>query len=918
MSADPLVGRDHDSGVIFDMLDRLPARGGALVVRGDAGIGKSALLAQASALAGGSGMQVLRATGVQSEANLSFAGLHRLLRPLLPHIDPLPPHQREALMAAFGMIDGAAPDRFRIALAALDVLGDAATRSPVVLIAEDAQWLDAPTADVLAFVGRRLESDPIVLLAAMRDGYENSPLGGGLPELHLDPLADGFARALLNRHFPDLASTVHERVLDEAGGNPLALLELPLALESRGPEWELLPTHLPLTARLEHAFASRAAELPSPTRTLLRIAAVDDGDVLAEIMSAAEIVDGVAPTFEALVPAVEAQLIDVDGTSVRFRHPLVRSAIHQAASVAERHTAHAALAVVLADNPDRRVWHRAAATIGEDPVVASELEQAAGRAQRRGAGALAVAAFERATAFTAEPAQRGALLLRAAALARELGRNETVMRLLREADSLELGSRDRARSMWLEESFHRGAAGDPSRVHALVETAERMIADGDTDLALNLLTAAALKCFRADPGERARAEVVLAAERAGVNRTDPRLLFIQGSAATIERGSDVIEGLPSDTSDVDPDALYLLGAAAYAVGAMDRAASLLARSVARLREQGRLGLLPQVLVAQAWSAIQQADWNVAIPAAEEAGRLARETGQPLWEAGAAANTAVVAALRGQPGVETLAAKAEAVALPAGSTATLAAVQFARGLLALGQGDHVTAYEHLRRLFEPGDPAHHLLSRCCAIGDLAEAAAHSGKRDEGLAFMGELEPLARQTPSPWFHVALLYARPILGAEADAESLFRDALATDLTRWPLYRARLQLAFGEWLRRRRRMAESRAPLRAARDAFDALGMDDWGQRARQELRASGESSRQRTPDARDELTAQELQIAQLAAGGLSNREIGQRLYLSHRTVESHLYRVFPKLGVTSRAQLSAALEFSDPTDASPEPPA
>lgn len=890
--------------MIARLLEGLPERGAALVVRGHAGIGKSALLAQASSLATDRGMLVMSATGVQSEANLPFAGLHQLLRPVLAHADHLPPLQRNAVMAAFGMTDAAAPDLFLIALAALELLSEAAADSPVVLIVEDAQWLDRSTADALAFIGRRVESDPIILLAAIREGYQSSL--GGLSELHVEGLADRAARELLEAHYPELATAVRERVLDEAAGNPLALLELPLALRFR--VWDedaSLPTPLPLTSRLEETFASRAAELPSAAQSVLRIAAFDERGVLAEVMRAAEIADGVTPSVEALVPAVDAQLIVFDGSALRFRHPLVRSAIQEAASVAECHAAHAALAEVLAYDPDRRVWHRAAATVGPDSAVSTELEEAAARAERRGAFALAVNAFERAAAFTAEPARRAALLLRAAALARELGRSELLIRLLREADSPELGSHDRALSMWLADAFHQGAAGDPARVHALVETAGQLIVGGDTDLALNLLLAAAFRCFWAEPGEQARHEVIAATDRSGVSPDDPRLLLIQAYAAPIERGSVVIDRLASPVADVGPDGSYLLGTAAQAVGAFDLSSSLLGTAVARLREQGRLGVLAQVLVSHAWAAIQLADWSVAIPAAEEAARLAAETGQPLWEAAAQSTTAMIAALRGeQRAVEDLTAKAESVALPAGATAVLAAVQLARGWSALGQGRHADGYDELRRLFEPGDPANHHMMRCWAFGDLAEAAAHSAHHDEARAIMRQLELLARQTPSPWFHVGLLYARPLLAAEGDAEPLFRDALATDMARWPLYRARLLLAFGEWLRRQRRIADSRAPLRTARDAFDALGVGPWGERARHELRASGESSRRRTPDTRDELTPQELQIAQMAAAGLSNREIGQRLYLSHRTVESHLYRLYPKLGVTSRTQLSDVL--------------
>jgi DNA-binding CsgD family transcriptional regulator/acid stress-induced BolA-like protein IbaG/YrbA len=656
---------------------------------------------------------------------------------------------------------------------------------------------------------------------------------------------------------------------------------------------------------LEHAFASRAAELPSATRTLLHIAAVDDAGVLSEVLSAAEIVGGAGETVQALIPALEAQLVEVEGSTVRFRHPLIRSAIRQAASVYELQAVHAALAEVLASDPDRRVWHQAAAASGVDPAVASHLEEAAERAQRRGATALAVAAFERSAALTAERDRRGALLLRAAEAASELGRSDVVTRLARQADSLELGSHDRARSMWLGEVFAQGVAGEPTRTHALVQTAERMMADGAADLTLNLLLAAAFRCYWVDPGEQSRREVLAAADRAGDSSEDPRLILIQAYAAPVERASVVIDRVRSVMPEAEADASHLLGTAAQAVGAFDLSSSLLARSVERLREQGRLGVLAQVLVSQAWAAISLADWGAAAPAAAEAARLAGETGQPLWEAGAKATLAAVAAFRGeQATVEKLAAEAERVALPGAATAILAAVQLARGWAALGLGRQADAYDELRRLFNPADPAYHHILRFWAIGDLAEAAAHSGRREQACEVVRQLEPMARKTPSPLLHLGLAYAGPLLAAEGEAEPLFQAALATDMTGWPLYWARLQLAWGEWLRRQRRMAESRGPLRAARDAFDALGVVPWSERARQELRASGESSRMRTPDTRDELTPHELQIAQMAAAGLSNREIGQRLYLSHRTVETHLYHLFPKLGVTSRAHLREAL--------------
>jgi ATP/maltotriose-dependent transcriptional regulator MalT len=360
----------------------------------------------------------------------------------------------------------------------------------------------------------------------------------------------------------------------------------------------------------------------------------------------------------------------------------------------------------------------------------------------------------------------------------------------------------------------------------------------------------------------------------------------------------------------DPEAMHLLGAAALLVGAFDLAAGFLAASAEGLRAQGRLGHLARVLFLWATAAVHLADLDAAIPTADEARRLALETGEPLWAAGALAVQAMLAALHGEFEVaEALAAEAERLSRPIGASFVLAAIQLARGLAALGNGRHEEAYGHLRRVFDPTDPAAIHSVRFQAIRDLAEAAVHSGYRAEARELLAELELLGEQTPSPSLHVSLRLARPLLAEDADAEALFLAGLDADLHRWPFDRARLQLAYGTWLRRQRRIAESRAPLRAARQTFDALGLIPWGERARQELRASGERSHRQAPEARDQLTPQELQIAQMAAAGLSNREIGQRLYLSHRTVGSHLYRIFPKLGITARSGLRDALSGKVP---------
>jgi DNA-binding CsgD family transcriptional regulator/tetratricopeptide (TPR) repeat protein len=789
-------------------------------------------------------------------------------------------------------------------------VSEAAARTPVVALVEDAHWLDRPTADVLAFVARRVESDPVVVLAAIRDGYASSLLTAGLAELHLDRLAERPALELLDARFPDLPPAVRARVAAEADGNPLALLELPAARGTRLRGGRAaLADRLPQTERLEKAFAARAAELPRATRTLLLIAAADDESALAQVLGAAAMVLGADPAVSDLVPAIDARLIEVAAREVRFRHPLVRSALYQAASVAERHAAHAALASVLSDDPSRRVWHRAAAATGTNASIAAELQEAARLAKRRGGSMTAGLAFERAAALTPDAARRGLLLLSAAEAVSELGDTELVVRLLAEAGSCPLAAYDRSRAMWLEDAFTEVPAGDSARVHTLVETARQMADEKHPRLALNLLMAAAFRCYCADLGPPAASEVLAAADQAGAAADDPLLLLlIQASAAPISRGAIVGGHLTRLPPAEDPEAAYQLGIVAHRVGDFHLARSLLVAASARLREQGRLRMLAVVLATQAWAAIMSADFAEARPAAEEAGRLSAETVQPLWQAAAWTAQAALAALRGEETVvEDMAARVGQAMPPVGASEPFSHIQYARGLLALGQGRHADAYAHLRRLHEPGGSANDQRSLAGAIGDLAEAAVYSGHRDDAFTVAEQLKPLIEQTPSAWYHVSMRYAEALLAEDKDAEAGYAEALSRDLSRWPLVRARLQLAFGQWLRRQRRITESRAPLRSARDAFDVLGTTPWGDRARRELRASGETSRHRAPGTIDQLTPQELQIAQLAAKGLSNRDIGDRLYLSHRTVESHLYRVFPKLGITSRAQLGNALAHS-----------
>ncbi|HZZ54195.1 MAG TPA: AAA family ATPase [Trebonia sp.] len=903
----PLLGRAAEIALLVSLLDDIGTGGGALVLHGEPGIGKSRLLSVAAELARERGFTVLSTTGVQSEAHLAFAGLHQLLRPLRFHSARLPAVQRAVLDAAFGLNQEPAPERFQIAMAVLDLLGEVATEAPLLILAEDAQWLDRPTTDVLVFVARRLQSDPIVLLAAVREGYPALLVDAGLPEHRLGALAPADATALLDASAPGLSPVIRDRVLSEAAGNPLALMELPLT--AARPEPAGSGVVLPLTQRLERAFAARVADLPAETRLLLLVAAHSDDERLSDIVDAASAVAGTTLGLELLEPAAEAAIIDLDLNRVHFRHPLIRSAVRQSASLLERRRVHEALAQVLRAEPDRRVWHRAALIYGTHEEVANELEEAAGRARRRGALAVAVTALQRA-AELGPPGPRAERLLAAAELAFELGQRDLVLPLLREVEQLDPGPVQRARAAWIGELVQTRPLGDATRAAALIAAAEQAGHAGDRDLQLDIAWLVASRAWLVDPAPTARRVLVEAADRLGDPASaDPRILAIQAYADPFGKAPAIIERLREAAADVhrDTDAARFLGPAAVAVGAFDLATALLAEAVEGLRAQGRLGHLPRMLTLQGRMAAQVADWGVAIPAAEEARRLATELREPHWVAAADAVDSVIAGIRGdQDGAERAAARAERLAVPAGSNMTLAFAQFGRIFAALGAGRHADAYEAAERLFDPASRAHHPVVACWLIGDLAEAALRTDQVDEARARVRQVEAASGDTPGTCIAVGLRHARALLAQDPEeAADRFNEALGADLNSWPLQRSRLLLAYGQWLRRQRRIADSRAPLRDARDIFDAMGCAAWGDQARRELRASGESSSRRGLAARDQLTAQELQIAQLAAQGLSNRDIAQRLYLSHRTISTHLYRVFPKLGITSRGELHSALE-------------
>jgi AAA ATPase domain len=584
LPASSLVGRESELQLIDQLLDEVHGRGGSLTVSGGPGVGKSALLLEIALRAADRGMLVLQATGVQSEALLPFAGLHQLLRPVLSHLDLLAAPQRDAMQVAFGLADGLAADFFLTALAALELLAETAAQAPVLVTADDAHWLDRSTRDVLAFVARRLEFEPVLLVAAVLDGYE-SPLEASLPALHLQALPAAAAAELLDARAPGLPDAVRARLLDEAAGNPLALAELPVAYGELG-KGAALPRWLPLTTRLERAFAARAFDLPAPTRTALLVAAVDDGTQLSEVLDAAALLVSGPVTIDVLAPAVGVGLAEIDGSQFRFHHPLMRAAIRQEASMSQRQAAHAALADVLRGQPERAVWHRAASVLGPDETVAQDLDAAAGRAVRRGGTAMAVSALQRAADLSDGP-QRARRLLHAAELGFELGRRDLVLSLLADVEPLGLAYREQTRLTWIRESFTDGIPSDAPKARSLTAAADQASADGDTDLALKLLYGAGVRCWWANPGQPTRDRIV--ARRLDADENDPRLLVILAFADPIGQGAAVIDCLlrlrPADRSD--PGAMRLAGNAAMAVGAFDLAAGLLAtRPTACARKVG--------------------------------------------------------------------------------------------------------------------------------------------------------------------------------------------------------------------------------------------------------------------------------------------------------------------------------------------
>jgi DNA-binding CsgD family transcriptional regulator len=900
-----LLNRQQERATLDGLLgDLRSGRGRALVLRGEAGVGKSALLEYTVGAA--ADMRLVRAAGVESEMELAFASLHLLCTPLLGRLEGLPVPQRDALAVAFGLREGGVPDRFMVGLAVLTLLSEAAGERPLLCAVDDAQWLDAASAQVLAFAARRLLAEPVGLVFVAREPGEHLR---GLADLEVAGLPAPEARTLLRSVVGfGLDERVQDRILAEANGNPLALLELP-----RGQNPMQLAGGLGLVgtvpARIEAGFRRRLEALPADTRSLMLVAALEPtGDSLAVWQAAVRL--GIPASASA---AAEADGLLEIGTGVRFRHPLVRSAVYSAATLPERRAAHRALAEVTDRDrdPDRRAWHLAAAAPGPDEQVAAELERSAGRAQARGGMAATAAFLQRAVELTAEPLRRSERALIAAQASLEVGAFEAATELLDISmagtlDELQLARVDLLRG---QIAYASTAGGDAP---ALLVKAARQFEALDPEVARQTYLDALYAALAA--GEFAGAGDLQEVARAALSSPPPA-------------------GAPSPT-DLLLDGLAVLATAGRAQAAprLSRAVRVFAEEEIPMEERLRRSM---VAVAAAVTLWDEARWRVigtrALQSCREAGLLAplviyvnSFTILTVWQgdfaeaASLIAEAEAIAAATGTLfppfGAMTLAgfrgAEAEAAPLiETVSTAALAAgqglaVQWSQWVAAIlynGLGRYETALGAAQAAAQSAD----LHVAAWALPELIEAASRTGQSQLAAEALGRLAEATSIGQTDWGQGTYARSRALLSDGEDAESCYREAISQlGRTGFRPELARAHLLYGEWLRRERRRIDAREQLRTAHDLFAAIGMQAFAERARRELRATGETARRRTASPHEQLTPQEAQIARLARAGLSNPEIAAQLFLSPRTVEYHMAKIFAKLAITSRRQLRQAL--------------
>jgi DNA-binding CsgD family transcriptional regulator len=911
-----LIGRDADLARLRALVDPVPLSSQVLLVTGEAGMGKTVLLADAAERARLAGMRVLSVTGRESESRLAFAGLHQLLRPVLPAVSGLPSRQARALSVALGLSadppapDPPAPDPLLTGSAVLTLLSDLSEHSPVLVVADDAHWLDRSSLDALAFAGSRLDAERVVLLVGARGQAPPAGFDRGFPELHLGPLSAADADLLLDGQPRPPRGRARAQVLAQAAGNPMALIELAKVIAedpAASRRWAAEP--LPLTDRLTAVINSRFAALPEPARAALLLAAVADGP---DLSAAATAISG--PAAQTLAPAERLGLIKVDRSGLRLSHPLVRSAVYHSAPFAQRAAAHRQLAEALHDQPDRRAWHLAAAALQPDERVASLLEATAAQAQRRGGAAAAALAMERAAQLSPEPEDQARRMVAAASAAVPTGEADWVQELATGALAvtadpvLRLTARHDA-GWALAWSGRRSAA-----LSALISVAEEAAHDQPA-LAWDALGSAATVAYQSGlPASRQTVNRALGLlERQGplppgwAPGVDVNVLrlWIRVCTDPIGGRNELLPYLRKIVgSPIEEPSLWRVGSAAWLLDESDLAVRLLQDAMRRLRAPGVRGTSGGSLTVLGWAYIDTGRWDEAHEAAAEAADLAEANHMDLVAASADVIAATVLALRADSAAARRhAAKALAAVDPAECGLVTARARRALGVAALADGSYLQAFGQLRGLFsEDGTPLHNYASYL-GVADLAAAAVRADRRMEGQDVveraLGQLDGAA----SPRLEQLIARARGILAGPDEAEPHFDKALADPAgEQWPFERAQLRLDYAEWLRRRRRINDAKPVLTEALGTFRRLRARSWVQRTEAELRACGVAvtGAPGDRDALAELTPQQRQIVRLASDGLTNREIGDRLFLSPRTVGSHLYRSFPKLGVADRHQL------------------
>ncbi|MFD3400103.1 ATP-binding protein [Kribbella sp. NPDC058693] len=895
--------RQAEREVIAEFLRAVRTGAGrALVVRGEPGVGKSALLDHLTESA--SGCRVARAAGVESEMELAYAGLHQLLTPMLQRVEGLPGPQRAALRTAFGLSDGAPPDRFLVGLATLSLLSELAEDHPLVCVVDDEQWLDRASAQVLGFVARRLDAEPVGVAFASRAVADDL---SGLPEVLMRGLEDADARELLAASLSaPLDQQVANRLVADSGGNPLALLELPRGLTPA----ELaggfaLPNAMALPGRIEASFRRRLDSLPEECRRLLLVAAAEPiGDPVL-VWRAAE---RLGLPSDAAVPAAEAGLLEV-GAHVWFRHPLVRSAAYRATSASARQEAHRALADVTdpVSDPDRRAWHLAHAASGPDESVAAELERSAERAQARGGMAAAAAFLRRAVDLTTDPALRAERALAAAQASFQAGAFDPALSLLAAAEAGTLDDFQQARVDLLRGhiAFASGRFQDAPRL--LRRAASRL---EQFDLQLTRETYLSAWAAAVGAGHLAEEGILLDICRAvgqlPKSGSDPQplellldglaLLITDGRAASAPALLRAARMFATGDRTVEDMVRWgwLAAAVSIAVWDDDGRLAIAEQTVQLVRDAGALAQLPVILTVLGTAALLSGDFPRAASAIAEGDTIAAATGSMV----APHISLRLLAMQGKE-AEAL-AMIEATIKQAGEDSITATNAFwAAAMLHNGCGRYAEAAAAARQAtsntFEPW-------ISIWALPELIEAAVRGGDLAIAREAFERLTETTQPSGTDWALGIEARSRALL---SDAEELYEEAIERlGRTQLRPELARSQLVYGEWLRRAGRRTDARRQLRAAYDQFEAIGMGAFAERTRRELAATGERVGERNEPAVGDLTAQEALIAQLARDGLSNPEIGARLFLSARTVKYHLAKVFTKLDITSRAQLDRAL--------------